>query len=158
MIGGRYVQRGGNLGNIAEGKLPAGCDMLDHMVARSAILGVDAPHIRRGGFEHQPRRGAGHAHRLIELPHAARPIGVLITVFRIALGLNDPDTHPVGFELVGEDHRQSGANPGAHFRPVGHDRHQPGLVDSEIDIGVKGLHRRRLGERERTRSDMKAEH
>ena len=111
--------------------------MHDHMVACTAILGVDAPHMRRRSFEHQPRRGAGHAHRLIELPHAARPIGVLITVFRIALGLNDLDTRPVGLEFVGEHHWQAGANSGAHFRSMGHDRHQPGLVDGEVDVRLK---------------------
>jgi len=47
--------------------------MHDHMVARSAILGVDAPHMRRGSFEHQPRRGAGHAQRRRRLlPHCAQ--------------------------------------------------------------------------------------
>ena len=162
MIVRRHLQRGGDLGHIAERQLPSGRDMDHHMIAGAAIFGVDVPHVRRRGFEHRPRRGTGDTHRLIELPHAARAVGVLIAVFRIALRLNDFDARPVRLEFVGENHRQRGANPGAHFRTVGDDRHQSGLVDGEIDIGIETCRRRRrrsrFGEREWTRSDMESQH
>jgi hypothetical protein len=158
MIGRRYLQRRGDLGGIAERKLPSSLGVHHRVIARPAIVRVDVPNMRRGGFEHLPRRGAGLAHRLIELAHASRAVGVLIAVFWVALGLNDPDARPVSLELVGENHGQSGADSGAHFRAVGHDRNQSGLVDGEIDVGLEGRRGRGLGERENPWSDVEAQH
>ena len=114
------------------------------------VGGAPALHLHLYGLslEHLPRRGTCLPHRLIELPHAARTVGVLVPVFRIALSLDYPNACPIGLELVGKDHGQSGADTGAHFRAMCDNRHEPRLVDADIDIGLEARRRRRLGERE----------
>src|SRR3954452_21552030 len=91
-------------------------------------------HTRRRLFEQLPRYRAGLAQRLIELPHAARAVGVLVAVFYIGVRLNDLDPVPVGFEFVGQHHRQTCLDAGAHLGAVGDDRHQPGFIDADIHI------------------------
>ncbi len=160
VVGRRYLQGRGDLRSIAEWQLPSSRDVNDHVIARAAVVGVDAPDMRRGGLEHLPRRGARLAHRLIELPHAARSVGVLIAVFRVALGLDDLHAVPVGFELVGEHHRQSGLDSGAHLGAVRDNRHQPGVIDHQVDVGLKCRRSRGLGCRHRnfSKTDIDAEH
>ena len=125
--------------------------------ARHSCTG-DIPYFCRRRFQHLPGGGASHAHGLVELPNAARAVGVLVAVFGIALSLHDLDPAPVGLEFVGEHHGQAGANSGAHLRSMGDDRHIAVLIDAEVDVRRKRLLRRRRGERKRPQSDMKAQH
>ena len=43
---------------------------------------------------------------------------------------------PVGFELVGDDHRQAGADAGAHLGAMGDDGHDPVGRDRDEDVRV----------------------
>ena len=85
---------------------------------------ADAPALGRGLLQHRARGGAALPHRLDEMPDAARAVGVLVAVFRLVAGrLLDADLGPVGFEFVGDDHRQRGARgAGAHLGAGRHDR------------------------------------
>src|SRR5207245_1319400 len=86
----------------------------------------------------------------------ARAVSILIAVFYVAVGLNDLDALPVGVEFVGQHHRQAGLDAGAHLRAVGNDRHQPGIIDADIDVGREAQFRRRPG-RKAAKPDAKAE-
>ena len=112
--------------------------MDDLVVLRLHLGDSDAPALRCGGLEHLPGGGAALAHRLDVMAQAARAVGVLIAVFLLVTRrLHDAHARPIGFQLVGDDHRQAGARAGAHLRansddghgPVGRDR------DEEVRIG-----------------------
>jgi hypothetical protein len=92
-----------------------------------------------------------------ELPHAARAVGVLIAVLYVAIGLNDFDAVPVGIELVGQHHRQTGLDAGAHLRAMGDNCYEPRIVDADVDVRGEPRFRRGPG-RKAAESDTKAEH
>ncbi len=115
------------------------------MILSVTIANRNTPDAGSGGFEHLPRRGA-------------RTVGVLIAIFRVALRLDDLDPLPVGLELVGQHHGQSGPNPRAHFGAMRHDGHEAGLVDGEIDVRRERRSGPCLGKGESPGSDMEAEH
>ena len=98
---------------------------------------VDAPALGGGLLQHLPHRGAALAHRLDEVAHAARAVGVLVAVFLlVARRLHDAHARPVGLHLVGDDHRQAGAHAGAHLGAVRDDGHDAvGSIDDE-DVRV----------------------
>ena len=77
----------------------------DFVVAASHLGRIDAPALGGGPLQHHARGGAAFAHRLHEVPRAARAVGVLVAVFLLVAGrLDDADARPVGLELVGDDH------------------------------------------------------
>ena len=119
--------------------------------------GIGVPDACRRLFEHLPRDRAGFAQRLVELPHAACAVGVLVAVLHVAVGLNDLDAVPVGIEFVRQYHRQAGLDAGAHLRAVGNDRHQTRVIDADIDIRREIRFRRGSG-RKASEPDTKPEH
>jgi len=144
----RHFQPRRHFDDVAESELSTSRLMNNRMIACPAIGRADAPYVCGSALEHQACRGAGDPHRLVELAHAARAIGVLVAVLGAALCLDHFHARPVGLQFVGEHHGQSGANAGAHLRAVCHDRHQSGLVDRDIHIGRKRRGRRRFGDGE----------
>src|SRR2546430_15645310 len=67
-----------------------------------------------------------------EMARAARAVGVLIAeAFLVAGRLRDTHPLPVGFELVGHDHRHAGADALPHLRAVTDDGDRPVLADGD---------------------------
>ena len=130
--------------------------MHDLVVLRPHLGDSDAPARGGGLLQHHAHRGAALPHRLDEVAHAARSVGVLVAVFLlVARRLGDAHARPVGLHLVGDHHRQAGPHAGAHLGAVGDDGHQTGRVDGDEDVrvvdraarhlagaGVPGRHRR----------------
>src|SRR6202040_239278 len=87
VVGRWQRQVGSHLHEIAEAQPASGGLMNDGMVLRMAARGIDVPHPRCRLLEHLPRYGARLAQWLVELPHAARAVGVLVAVFYVAIGL-----------------------------------------------------------------------
>ena len=131
--------------------------MHDETVLGPAFASRDVPGLGCGGFEHLACGGAGRPHRPKELPRAARPVGVLVAVFRIALSLDNLDAVPVGLELIGQHQRQIGFDAGAHLGAAGDDGHKARAVNGKKGIGLKRRHLGRLGKGELAKPDMKAE-
>ncbi len=53
------------------------------------------------------------------MPRAARSVGVLVAELDlVAMGLLDAHARPVGLHFLGHDHRQAGADAGAHLGAV----------------------------------------
>lgn len=78
-----------------------------------------APALRRGSFEHRAGRSADLAHRHQIVTRAARSVGVLVAEFGfVAVRLLDANPRPVGLHLLGDDHRQAGADAGPHLGAV----------------------------------------
>ena len=80
-----------------------------------ALRGRDVPARSGRLFEHRARRRAGDTHRVVEILHRARAVGVLGSVPRVAERLDDGDARPVGFEFVGHDHGQARAHARPHL-------------------------------------------
>jgi hypothetical protein len=91
------------------------------------------------------------------VPRAARPVGVLVAVFYVGVGLNDVDTVPVGVQLVGQYHRQAGLDACAHLGAMGDDCHRPRFIDADVDVrcelGLRGGPGGKAAE-----ADVEAEH
>jgi hypothetical protein len=88
-------------------------------------------------FQHGAGRGAGSAHGHEVVAERARAVRVLIAeASLIADGLRHPHLGPIGFELVGDDHRDRGPDPLAHLGAVAGDGHDPVLADRNEDLGV----------------------
>ena len=157
VVGRRQRQVGRDLDKIAEAEAPSSGLVHDRMVLRVARGGIDVPRARRRFLEQLPRDRAGLAQRLVELPHAARAVGVLVTVFDVGITLDDLDARPIGVELVGQHHRKAGLDAGAHFGAVGNNRHHPGFFDADIDVrgelGFRGCPGGKAAE-----ADVEAEH
>src|SRR5258707_12928947 len=88
-----------------------------HDITRLGMTGAgfNPPPGRSGSNQHLPSTTASLAQRLEELTYAARTIGILIAILRIALRLHHLDRAPIGVELVGEDHRKARPDAGAHL-------------------------------------------
>ena len=107
------------------------------MFFRFAERCVDAPFGSGRAFQHGTHGRAALAHRLNEVPHAARAVGVLVAVSRlIARSGDDFHTGPVGFHFVGNDHWQAGGNTGAHFSAMRHNRDVAILVYGDEDFRI----------------------
>ncbi len=113
--------------------------MDDGVIASRDGLDRYFPARRRGLLEHRPGAGAGDAHRVVEVLHRARAVGVLRAVLGVADRLEDPDARPVGVELFGKHHRQAGADAGSHLGAMRDDRHGAVVVENEVDAGLPGL-------------------
>ena len=113
---------GGGLGQRPVAELPAGRLVHDLVVLRLDLGHRHLP-LRGGrGLEHRARRGAAATHGVEEVPGAARAVGVLVAVLLLVAGrLRDLDALPVGFELLGHDHRHAGAHALAHLGAVADD-------------------------------------
>ncbi len=84
-------------------------------------------------------RRAAFAHRLNEVTHAARAVGVLVAVPRlVARRLLELHLGPVRFHLVGNHHRQARADAGAHLGASRDDGHVAVLVDGDINVRIVG--------------------
>ena len=138
-IGHRLLGRIGS--QLAKAETPAARGV-DHLVVDRLDLGDrHAPSLGGGGFQHGARRGADLAHRHQIVPRAARSVGILIAVFDlVAVRLLHLHARPVGLHLLGDDQRQAGADAGAHFGTMRHDRNGPvgrdGDEDARVDHGA----------------------
>ena len=92
---------------------------------------------RRRTHQHRPCGRAGAAEGFVEVAHGPRAVGVLIAVAGVADALLDAAAAPVGVELVGGDHRQRGADAGAHLRSVRDDEDRAVGLDAEIDTRIE---------------------
>ena len=108
------------------------------MQPRLDLVDVDAPALGGRGLEHLACAGANLAHRLDEVTHAARAVGVLIAVgFLVARRLNHANASPIGLEFVGDDHRQRGTRRAVtHFSPMRDDGDGSVLVDRDKDVRI----------------------
>ena len=102
-----------------------------------------APNLRRGRDQHRARRGTGLAKPLPLGPGARAPSRDLGAVDRVIVdrvgrcGL-DTDLAPIGVELFGDNHRQSGVDSLAHLGVVG-DHHDRLIgVDPYEGVGLEG--------------------
>ncbi len=111
--------------------------MHDLMVERLHFGDGNLPARRCGLLQHGPRGGAAAAHRLEEMAHAARPVCVLVAEPGLIPG-RLPDLHvvPVGFQLVGDNHRQTCAHALSHLLAVAGDRNGPVFRDGDEDEWV----------------------
>ena len=112
--------------------------MHDFVEARLDLVGVDAPALGGGGLEHLACPGAHLPHRLDEVAHAARAVGILVAVgLLVARRLDDAHARPIGIELVGDDHRQRGARGAVtHFGAMRDDGNDAVLVDRHEDVRI----------------------
>lgn len=131
--------------------------MHDKAVLRPAFADRNVPGLRSGSFEHLPGSCAGQPHWPKELPRAARPVGVLVAVFRVALSLDNLDLVPVGLELVGQHQWQIGLDAGAHLGAGCHNGHKARSVDRQKHIRLKCRCFGSLGKGKLANPDMKAE-
>ena len=126
-LAGRHVELGRCDSQSAVAKSSAACLVDDLVVLRLDLVERHAPLVGRGLLEHLTRRRAAAAHRLEPVSRAARAIGVLVAVLGfISRRLYDAHALVVGFQLVGHDPRQAGADALAHF----------GAVDDDADRAV----------------------
>jgi hypothetical protein len=122
----------GRFGECPVAELAAGLGV-DHFAVLRLHFGNGNFPLRRGGpFQHLARGGAAAAHRHEEVTRAARAVGVLVAVALLVAGcLHYAHLAPVGFQLVGNDHRHAGANALAHLRAVAYDAHDALVVDRD---------------------------
>ena len=104
---------------------------------------------RRGGLQdHRPRACTHPTHQLILGGHGHRSAGHLPAIdLRIGQRRHDLDSGPIGVQLLGDYHRQAGADALAHFRIARHDAdaarggdHHPGVQLPRFG-GVRALGR-----------------
>ena len=105
----------------------------DKMVLAFTFRDWHVPLLGGGLFEHEPDGGAGGAHSIVEIADGARAVGILRAVFHVAQRLLDAHLLPIGFELIGDDHRQDRSNSGPHLGPVGDDDGGAVRLDAEVD-------------------------
>jgi len=115
LISLRHRQRCSDRHEIPEPGLPAAACIDNLMIARLALGDRDTPLLRSRHLEHLARGSARFTHGLIELPHAARAVGILIAEAGIAGYLLDFHSRPIGVEFIRDHHRQSCANA---LRPI----------------------------------------
>ena len=94
------------------------------------------PFFRSRAFQHQTGTGAGFADGYDEVANGAGTICVLRAVLGIADGLFDLDALPIGFEFVGQNHGQDGADPCAHFGSVREDDERAVGFEAQPDSGM----------------------
>ena len=124
--------------------------MRHRAVLGAACRGVGAPGLRGGGDEHGPRGRAGLAQDVPRRAyagaaagrHAARPAG------RILRDGADLHLGPIGVQLFGDQHRQRGVIPLAHFGLVDRQRHDVICADLEPRVGRKRRHPAAVGDSE----------
>ena len=121
---------GRGLGQRPVSGAPAGRAMHDLVVLRLDFGHGHAPAGGRRRFQHGARGRAAAAHGVEEVPRAARAVGVLVAEALLVAGrLHHAHALPVGFELVGDDHRHARAHALPHLGPMAHDRHRAVLGD-----------------------------
>ena len=163
---GRYIDLGRRVHHLAEVERPSRGVVVKPVVLRVDLVRVDAPFPGRRLLEHVPPRGSELAHHVQMMAGAAGAVRVLavlprrVVLFRIPRSLPDLHPLPVGFELVGEDHRNAGAHPLTHFRTAAGDGHHAVVSDGNEEIGLyRGTRRLRPRPRdEGARNHLRAEH
>ena len=101
------------------------------------LRGIHAPALCRRHFQHQPAGRATFAHRLQEMPRAARAVRVLVAVAGFVAGrLHHLHPRPIGIKLFGHHHRQAGAHAGAHFPAMRHNGHHAAGIDRDEHMRV----------------------
>ena len=109
------------------------------VLARDTFFGRHTPQ-RGGRRDHHVTSCRSRISQRVEMPaNAGGAVGVLVTVFLVANGLDQFDLVPVGFHLVGDDLRQRRTDALPHFRAVTVDFDD--AVVANIDVNV-GRHRR----------------
>src|SRR6185369_8319055 len=104
--------------------------MHDLVVPRLDLADGYLPALGGGRLEHGARRRATAAHGLEEVPGAPRAVGVLVAEPLLVTGrLGDAHALPVGFELVGHDHRHARPDTLPHLGAVADDRDRAVLGD-----------------------------
>ena len=98
----------------------------------------DVPALGGCGLKHLPGSGTDLPHRLDEVTHTPRAVGVLVTVsLLVARRLHNAHPCPVGIELVGYDHGERRASrPGTHLSAGSDDLDGSILVDGNEDVRV----------------------
>ena len=111
------------------------------MVLGPAQRAVDAPLGRRGRLQHLAHRRAACAHRLDEVAHAARAVGVLVAVAGlIARSLDDACTRDQSASISSATTiGRLVLMPGAHLGAVRDDRHGAVLVDGDEDVRIVAM-------------------
>ena len=165
-IAGRHLDVGGCVHHLAEVEPLARARVVEAVVLRVDLARVDAPFLGRRLLQHVARGRAQLAHDLEVVAGAARAVGVLLVLAgRVELRLvarRLPYLHPlpVGFELVGQDHRDAGAHALTHLGTAARQRHRSvvGNLDEEVglDRGAVALAARRRNHG--TGGDVGAEH
>src|SRR6185437_2769689 len=135
--GRRRWHRGGIRRQLAVAELLAR-GFVDHLVIHRLDLAYrHAPSLGGGGGEHGAAGGAALAHRLDEMPGAARAVLVLVAVLHCVAGrLDYADALPIRLELVGDHERQRGAASRAHLRAVADDRDDAVGRDRDEDMRI----------------------
>ena len=135
--------RGRALGERAVAEPPA-TGRVDHRAAlRPAARRLDAPFLRRRGDQDRARARARFAQRLPRRPHARAAAGALkaedrIDVRLVGRGELEADLRPVGFELLGQQHRKRGRHTLAHLRAIHDDEHAVVGADAQPRVGGEG--------------------
>src|SRR5262249_55227167 len=95
----------------------------DEVRLGGAVFGRYVPLSRCSADEHGASGSADLTHLIEEAADRVRTVGVLIAILRIARGLLNFYSRPVGVEFIGNDERQSSAAAAAHFGATRDDGH-----------------------------------
>ena len=126
----RHARR--RLGERSVAETPAGGGVHDLAILRLHFADGHLPACGGSCFEHLARGRAATAHGHEEMARATRAVGVLVAVTRfVARRLHNAHARPVGFELVGDDHRHAGAHTLAHLRTMADDADDAVLADGD---------------------------
>ena len=129
--------RGGIGGQFTKSEAPVACRVHHLMISRLDLGDRHAPALGRSSLEHRLCGCTDLAHGYQIVPGASRAVGVLIAELGlVAVGLLDMHTRPVRLHLVGDDHRQAGANARPHFRTMRDDGHDTIRRDGNEDMRI----------------------
>ena len=127
----RHRDVGGRVDHLAEVEGAPGGGMVEAVMFRVDLAGVDAPLSRRRLLQHVAARRAELPHDVEVVAGAARAVGVLaVLAGRVVLRLVSrrlPDGYPVPvrLQLVGQDHGDPGPHPLPHLGAAAGDGHRP---------------------------------
>src|SRR5205807_3578957 len=111
--------------------------MNNRMKIRLTLADGDSPLLGRGPNKHKPGCSAGQAHHVKKASHGMRTVRVLIAISRVTDRLINFHALPVGVQFVGQDHRQSCANYGSHFRAMSDNPDSSVRLDTYKYIGMQ---------------------
>ena len=116
------------------------------------------PLLRRRAHQHRAARGTGFAQLIPRHRNGTRAAGALATVHvGIDRRLFDANVSPIGVELFGDDHRESGLDTLSDFRRLGVQRDHTFRRDAQERVGRK-IFRRAVGQRGAVLAHVKREH
>ena len=165
-VAGRHHDVGRCVHHLAEIEPLARASVVEAVVLRIHLAGIDAPLLGRRVLQHIAAGCTQLAHDLKVVAGAARAVGVLLVLAGrvelrlVARRLPDLDPLPIGFELIGQDHRDAGAHALTHLGAAARERDRSVVGDADEEVG---LHRRAValsasGRDQRAWSHVGAEH